>query len=212
MSIKELKQVLEAERNEKQNSVLQTIYDNASQLCKAKRIDTEADALHILRLAEKIYYDASVLNWTISHDSFQFDDGEIYSTYKSREYSITGNPKSGFTLMIPFLPKRFQTKKAISAKVIGSILRTEILQYFADNKIYMPVYESADVSFIAHIGNDLPSSQIPDGDNLDIKYVLDALNGTLLRNDSLLATSVCISGVEIEDQKNSFVEIKINPK
>lgn len=227
MSVRKIQAMLAEVNKEKQSSIIVDLRDCLKCFSKIldeyvefKRTETSNDTkqlFQLIKVSEQIYSDALLLTWQRS--GMSHGDGQEFVAERAlqrQNYSVSGTAEEGFVLLLPLLPKRLVNENKQSqyktTKVIAQNLRQDIISFLQEHGIAGPVYKNAHVEFTLCIGDDMRHSEIPDADSIDTKYVLDALNGTLIQNDSLLSLSLAVKGQIIEGDSYTKVNIKDTSK
>lgn len=207
MSIDIIQNLLEKEQEKESKKAASDIENLANKIITKAGIIAKAEVhaegseneLHdLILLAEQLYYKAAYMNWSIKDQNAvtktELDTAELITKYTNDKYSITGSKEQGYSITIPFVPKRFVERKTVSAKIIGAILKATVSDFLKRSNEHLPVYEKAHAAFTVFIGNDIPFASVPDGDNLDLKHIIDAMATLLYPNDNILSFTYSING------------------
>ena len=109
--------------------------------------------------------------------------------------------KNGIHFVLPPMVSKHNKNKAAAD---GKAIRNLVFEMIEKEHFNMP-FAFCEITFCFHIGQN-GKDPVPDFDNLDIKSFIDSLQGSILKNDTVLDYELHAYGVE---DKNSFTEVWI---
>ena len=191
-------------------SYLQTHFDRLDNIEEESKSIEEIEST----LRQFVYYGEQIYKETLSigekisieKDAFR-GENPLYELLDNR-YKISGNPVDGFEIIMPMLPRKFESEKFNQTRIMAEIVHEITSNYLEKEGITTPVFEKAKINYEVNIGPDKEDKRhIPDGDNLDTKHVTDALQQLLFPSDNLLVLDWSVSGKNTEEK--SFIRVQI---
>lgn len=138
-------------------------------------------------------------------DETDGEDEEI-EVPKDPFYSLAGNEGVYVLTTYPLRSKQYKDKKRKDGKVIYYQVK-ELIEDFIIRNGFIKPFSKAEIHFTHYIPEQDIAWRVPDPDNLEIKYLLDALQGYLITDDSLLNLRIIQEG-EVGEKAYTKVVIK----
>lgn len=148
----------------------------------------------------------------IEHESLKISAEQklhIYGKWMDNRYSLK-KIERGYLFILPPMTsqykreRRLQEGRAIYEMVlylIDEFQKEESLECFSD----------ADITFRHYIDRNLPEISVPDADNVDIKKVIDAMQGFIIKSDNLLHLNLSHEGF-LSDWAHTEIYVKERKK
>ena len=166
-----------------------------------------------LRANEHNFYNAKPLyNYRLAFDKQEIKSpasASYYDTYgRCDDFSCTmvkENP-CHYVLTLPPMVGKKTTEKKVKEGIALTALVVNLIHTFDVKTGDLEMIEHPVAVFIHHIEKDKAKMFIPDADNLDVKVVLDALQGFLISDDNLAQLTLMQSGIFSDE---AFTELHL---
>ncbi len=94
--------------------------------------------------------------------------------------------KDGYVLMLPPMVSQYKLNRRMQEGKAIYFLVLDLIKHYEKEHGKIARLDRAEISFIHFIDMNLPEISVPDPDNIDIKKVIDALQGSVISEDNLL--------------------------
>ena len=178
----------EAAGKSKEEYINMLIKFHHEQIRLLTRISTEgrdADIYDFTARSEKLFLRAKALtNFATSREETQLTGKEI-RIFSSDTYELKC-AQDGYVLILPPMVSQYKLNRRMQEGKTIYFLVLDLIKRYEKEQGKISRFDRAGISFIHFIDIDLPEVSVPDPDNIDIKKVIDALQGSVIAEDNLL--------------------------
>lgn len=177
-----------ATASENEEYISELINDHRNQISLLSRIGNsyyDSDIFDFVSKSEKIFLKSKgLVNLTACENEEPKEQG-VTREYFADEYYLKKSGDS-YVLILPPMVSQYKLERRMQEGKAIYFLTLDLIKNYERNVGKLEIFDRACITFYHFVDINLPEISVPDPDNIDIKKVIDALQGSIITSDNLL--------------------------
>ena len=204
-------------KSEYVNALIKLHHEQIRLLTRIGSENKDEDIYEFTARSEKLFLRAKALT-NFAEGKEVLLPGKAAKIFSSETYELS-KTADGYVLMLPPMVSQYKINRRMQEGKAIYFLVLDLVRRFEKEHGRVTCFDRAEISFIHFIDINLPEVSVPDPDNIDIKKVIDALQGSVISEDNLLHlelehraylssqphTEVYVKRLENIEQKNGML-------